>query len=76
MFAGGRRSSSPATMATTPPMTPMPRNTVERSMPPLNRLTERVPRMSEPKPKPIMSTPDEKPTLSGNHTLVVAMMEL
>ena len=32
--------------------------------------------MSEPRPKPIMSTPDEKPTLSGNHTLVVAMTEL
>lgn len=45
-------------------------------MPDLYRFTESVPKISEPRPKPIMSTPDEKPTLSGNQTFVVAMMEL
>ena len=75
MFAGGRRSVQASTTTTSAVITPMAANTVPR--PSVGaRLTDSVPRMSEPRPKPIMSTPDEKPTLSGNHTLVVAMTEL
>ena len=38
--------------------------------------TEMFPMMSAETPKPIMSTPEENPTLSGNHWLVVAAMVL
>ena len=40
------------------------------------RFTDRVPNMSEPNPKPIIKTPLDRPTLSGNHTFVVAMTVL
>ena len=55
--------------------TPRTVNTVVRPME-LMKPTEMLPMMRAETPKPIMSTPEEKPTLSGNHWLVVAAMVL
>ena len=75
MFSGGRRSISAAAAATTPPAAPTPTNTGPRPNSG-TRFTESVPRISDPRPNPIMSTPDENPTLSGNHRFVVDTMVL
>ena len=66
------RPSMPMTIAE---MTPMTISTVP-SPKVLARLTESVPRIKEPRPKPIIRMPLDRPTLSGNHTLVVAMTQL
>ena len=62
-------------MTTAQVITPMPAKTTLRPTAGI-RFTANVPRMSDPRPNPIMRTPDEKPTLSGNHMFVVAMTEL
>ena len=75
MLEGGYDSVMARLATTSTVATPMAEKTFDRPNRG-TRLIEILPKIREPRPNPIIKTPDEKPTLSGNQTLVVAMMEL
>ena len=75
MSAGGRESANASAHTTTNVSMPSTASTGE-SPAAGTRLKAMFPKTSADTPKPIMSTPEENPTLSGNHMLVLAMTEL
>ena len=75
MFSGARfkkqarnTKTTQAVAATTPSATGMP------AVPMMARVS--VPRVRDPRPKPMNMTPEAKPVLSGNHKVTVAMVTL